>query len=163
MYRKPQATYTVKSLSENLIIEKNALTNEGGKKYTPYGGLGYGVHYIAPKAGNYKLQIEETYNGVTKSLGTTLMRIHDVEIKEKLQKLDLNFDTMSVFQGVEYTRGDKTYNFVYKEYDNSNSKKNVVSFYRDEDKRLRILCSICDYTKAIDGCSNCNIIQFKDY
>lgn len=78
LYRNPKAEYTFNTGSENLTIKMAKETySDGfidGEKYK------YDIYEVnAKQAGDYNVEVTETYKGKTRSLGTHVITVYDTE------------------------------------------------------------------------------------
>lgn len=76
--RIPDAKYTYSTNSKDFTIKDTKYEEtQAGEGY-----FGFKQTYTATKAGTYTVTVNETYNGVTRKLGTFKVAVHDLSIRE---------------------------------------------------------------------------------
>lgn len=135
-HRNQDATYTVESSSKDLVFKKATLSEQQKKTHT---AITEDPIYecIAYKPGTYTLSVIETYNKKSRTIGKFTIVAHDVEISKEIVQVRAG-STVSVWQPLRYFRDDKTYYFVYSEYDANNVDNNKVKIAKSEYGYLQI-------------------------
>ncbi|MDF2944796.1 MAG: Ig domain protein group 2 domain protein [Herbinix sp.] len=137
-YRNPKATYTLTSDSENFSIKEIKYDASNAKEVTDnkdyqsmlkeYIGSRYfyGYQFTAKEAGTYTVTVKETYNKVTKTLGSFKVEIKDTSISEA--KVDLLLgNNLNALTLLNYTKENTIYYFKIKDYDETNPDNNVLA------------------------------------
>lgn len=122
LYRNPKASYSFNTGSEDLTIK---MVKKNNKLYDPYDYYNYDAYEVnAKKAGDYNVEVTETYKGKTRSLGTYTVTVYNTEatqlddspvyegqtlLAQSLFKhYNSNYDTLQITDGADKAEIHKT-------------------------------------------------------
>lgn len=135
-YRNQDATYTIESSSEDLVFREASLTEQQKKFHTPITEDPI-YECIAYKPGTYTLNVIETYNKKSRTVGKFTVIAHDVEISKEAVQVRVG-SNVSVWEPLRYYIPGRHYSFVYSDYDAFNADNNKIKLGRSEYDQLLI-------------------------